>query len=218
MVWRVDKELVRFPIHHHQHGFLSHKSTESALSHTVNFIERNLARNQVTLGVFLDISSAFNSILPDQISSSLLAHNAPEEAVKWYNDYITNRHVSVTLQGQTRRIKSCVGFPQGGAASAKFWLIAFDQAIRIINSHSITGHGFADDLCALISDVDLHKAQRKMQRMLNELTNWGRTCGLYFNSKKTVAICFTRRKHDISIPKLVIDGQPVAWSNTWELK
>jgi hypothetical protein len=199
VVWRVERELVHFPIHNHQHGFLSHKSTESALSQTVNVIEKAFHEKTDVIGVFLDISSAFNSMQPHQITSSLMQHGTPDDIARWYENYITDRRINVTLHGHTKQFKSSIGFPQGGVASAKFWLIAFDRAIHIINSHGIVGHGFADDLCALATGKDLKEARTRMQAMLNELVDWGKTCGLFFNHAKTVAIHFTRKRKPLEL-------------------
>ena len=45
----------------------------------------------------------------------------------------------LTLEANEYEIRTCVdvGFPQGGVCSAKFWIIAFDQAIEIINENGI---------------------------------------------------------------------------------
>ena len=79
--WRMDKSLVDNPIHHKQHGFQKGKSTESALSNTVNYIESFVMKHQYALGIFLDISSAFDSIDPDHIRSSLHLHGGEEDMV-----------------------------------------------------------------------------------------------------------------------------------------
>ena len=41
--WRMDCALAKHPLHNKQHGFLSGKSTESAISNTVNYIEKHLS-------------------------------------------------------------------------------------------------------------------------------------------------------------------------------
>ena len=49
--------------------------------------------------------------------------------VEWYYLYLGRRYLEVELHGETVRLTTAIGFPQGGVCSAKFWLIAFDQAI-----------------------------------------------------------------------------------------
>ena len=79
--WKMDEALIEYPIHPKQHGFLKNKSTESALSNTVNYIEKYLMKNQYALGIFLDISSAFDSISPEHVQRCLLDHGRDPDMV-----------------------------------------------------------------------------------------------------------------------------------------
>ena len=49
--------------------------------------------------------------------------------------------------------------------------------------------------------------------MLNELTEWGKTCGLTFNPEKSVVVIFTRRRKKPPF-QLKIDGKPIEFSNS----
>ena len=89
--WNMDKALLRFPLHHKQHGFLSGKSTESAISNTTNYIEKFIMKRQHCVGVFLDISAAFDSIRPNHVRQALLNHGGDPVMVQWYYNYITHR-------------------------------------------------------------------------------------------------------------------------------
>ena len=188
----MEKDMEDFPIHHLQHGFTKGKSTESALSNTVNYIEEYLFDWQHCLGVFLDISSAFDSISIDYIKQKLLEHNGTPDMVNWYHSYLGRRYLTVELHGERVNLTTGTGFPQGGVCSAKFWLIAFDEAIKIINSNGITGNGYADDCSALVGGTHPHNMIEKMQTMLERLVAWGNTCGLRFNAQKTVVVMFSR--------------------------
>ena len=145
----MDRALEEFPIHQKQHGFQVGKSTESAISNTVNYIESHIFKQQFALGIFLDISSAFDSISPIHIRDSLLKHGGDPDMVAWYFDYLTHRDLQFHLHGDYYDRSHGVGFPQGGVASAKFWLIAFNRAIEIINTKHIEGNGYADDCSAI---------------------------------------------------------------------
>ena len=192
VVWKMDEDLLISPLHPGQHGFTKGKSTESAISNTADYIERHLYHNQHCLGLFLDISSAFDSISIDHIRDSLLLHNGDKELVAWYHSYLSQRFLEVTLHGETVGLTTATGFPQGGVCSARFWLIAFDPAIQIINSEGITGNGYADDCSALLGGTHPDNMIEKMQSMLERLVAWGHTCGLRFNPQKTVSVMFSR--------------------------
>ena len=114
------------------------------------------------------------------------------------------------MHGYTADFSTGVGFPQGGVCSAKFWLIAFDYAMTIINRYKIMGTGYADDCAALAGGRRLDHALKKLQKMLDELTAWGKTCGLKFNPEKSIAVVFTRRR---KIPPfhLKIDGKDIEY-------
>ena len=105
------------------------------------------------------------------------------------------------------------GFPQGGVCSAKFWIIAYNQALKILNSHGVTGYGFADDSCTLIGGTNLDQMMSRTQKVVNELLQWGLTCGLKFNPEKTVCILFTKSNQIKTYPnKLQVNGKRVEFS------
>ena len=97
--------------------------------------------------------------------------------------------------------------------SAKFWLVAFDPAIRIINFGGVEGNGFADDCSTLIGGKSLKDMICKMQKVTDKLTSWGQECGLKFNATKTVAVLF-KRKGPEPIHFIKIDGSVVKYSDS----
>ena len=105
------------------------------------------------------------------------------------------------------------GFPQGGVASAKFWLVAFDDAIQIINSEFVLGNGYADDCCVLFGGRKPEILVKRLQRIIDKLVGWGSSCGLRFNPDKTVVVHFSRKK-GIKIPHLRVGNTFVPYSNS----
>ena len=194
ITWRMDEHLHYYPIHARQHGFMKGRSTEGALSNTVNYIEKHLFCGNICVGVFLDIKSAYDSMDVDQIRSSLLLHGGDDDIVEWYYHYLKNRILEIEMHSQTVYYHTDVGFPQGGVASAKFWVIAFDPAIEIINSCFIEGNGYADDCAAVFGGPDVDVIRTRLQRMLDRLVEWGASCNLSFNPTKSVAVLFSRRR------------------------
>ena len=134
-----------------------------------NYIESFVLRKQSCVGIFLDIRSAFDSITPKQIKTQLLAHGGDEKLVKWYNGYIEQRDLFFDIQNTRISVSTGVGFPRGGVASAKFWLIAFNPAVEIINSHGVYGNALADDCGAVLGGTHLPTIIKHLQRMLWDL-------------------------------------------------
>ena len=210
VAWNMDKALIQFPIHHKQHGFLAGKSTESAISNTTDYIEKHIMKKQHCVGVFLDISSAFDSVKANHVRRALLEHGGNPEMVQWYYNYMSHRDIAIELHGESAIFSTGVGLPQGGVCSAKFWLIAFDTAIQIINRHKVEGNGYADDCSALSGGRRLDHAIGRLQKVLDSLSAWGKTCGLHFNPEKSVAVLFTRRRKVPPRP-LYIDGKEIKY-------
>ena len=211
ITWQVDKSLIDFPVHPAQHGFQKGKGTEGALSSTCNEIEKFVMSRQYCLGVFLDISSAYDSISISHIRESLYKHGADTDLVEWYFHYLSHRVLSITLHGDTATYNCAQGFPQGGVASAKFWIIAFDPAVHIINQSGICGNGYADDLSMILGGDDSEELIPIVQKVIDELVSWGQTCNFNFNPEKTVTVGFTRaRKKSFDTP-IQINGQALTY-------
>ena len=85
----MDLSLEDHPIHKNQHGFQRGRSTETAISKTVNYIEKHINSGREVLGVFLDIQAAFDTICPKHIKASLLKHGADPDVAEFYYNYIT---------------------------------------------------------------------------------------------------------------------------------
>ena len=60
-VWKMEEDMK--PIHKNQHGFQKGKSTETAISKTVNVIENHMNQGKYCIGLFLDIQGAFDTCL-----------------------------------------------------------------------------------------------------------------------------------------------------------
>ena len=100
----------------------------------------------------------------------------------------------MTIEGSNTTFTSTFnkGFPQGGVCSASFWSIAYDEAVKILNSRGIQGKVYADDSCALMGGTDFNYMFRRMNQVLMQLEEWGKQCGLTFNATKTEAVLFSR--------------------------
>ena len=91
-----------------------------------------MANNEDVIGVFLDIQAVFNTIQPLAIKQALHNHKLNDKLVDWYYNLLTHRHLITELNGVTYEDNIGIIFPQGGVCSAKFWRIAFNEAINIL--------------------------------------------------------------------------------------
>ena len=205
--WHSDEKIAQNPLHIRQHGFRTDRNTDTALSNVTNYIEKFINNEQHVLGVFLDIQAAFDTISPEKIRQELIKYGIDKDMAQWYYNYITHRNMYASINDSTKAITTKTGFPQGGVCSAKFWIIAFNDAIEIINKLGIYGTGFADDCAALVGGTNLHQLMSRMQKVVSEVEEWGKQQGLIFNPLKTEVIIFTKaRLKDQEIPNKLIIG------------
>ena len=156
----------------------------------------------------MDIQAAFDTISPEFIKERLYHHGGDKDLVKWYYNYLTHRNITTEIGGYEAKNTIGIGFPQGGVCSAKFWIIAFDPAIEIINQWGCKGQGFADDLCITMGGKDLDQIINIMQGALNRLSTWARQCNLKFSPAKTYTVLFNREGRNIA-KKLTLYGKKI---------
>ena len=138
--------------------------------------------------------------------------------VEWYYELLIHRNLKTTYGNFELEVTTSMGFPQGGVCSAKFWIIAFDEGARILNTHGVTGELFADDGNGLIGGKDIKYMAQRLNRVCRDLSQWGNTCGLTFNASKTVVILFSKsniEKRKYEYKKLVkMDGIKIPFSES----
>ena len=99
--------------------------------------------------------AAFDSITPEHIRKSLLKHGCNHNMVEWYYELLKHRNLITTYDNFKLLLSTGLGFPQGGVCSAKFWIIAFNDAAEILNTHGVSGELFSDDGNGIIGGNDI---------------------------------------------------------------
>ena len=91
--WEMKLALKENPVHTRQHGFRNDRSTETAISDAVSYIEEYILRRRKVIGVSLDIQAAFDSIHPIQVKKALIKHGGERRMVNWYYNYLIHRNL-----------------------------------------------------------------------------------------------------------------------------
>ena len=200
------------PLHKAQHAFRRNKSTDTAIGEVIDFIEGAILRNNVTLGVFLDIQGAFDNLNISNTIEQLNKKQLPHYFLGWYSHYLKNRRITTELMGTTVNRYLTRGTPQGGVLSPVLWNLNFDSLLELFDKGPIKAVGFADDCCLLISDTDPNTCRALMQSAIYKVTNWGVKNGLNFNPSKTVAILFTTKRRVPQIRNLTMNNVDIEYS------
>ena len=74
-----------------QFGFQNAHSTEHAILELVNQITEAFSQGKHTLGIFLDLSKAFDTVNHNIFLQKLKAYGIQSENLKWFRSYLSNR-------------------------------------------------------------------------------------------------------------------------------
>ena len=112
-----DEVLVKFPLHANQHAYQIGKSTDTALHHLTQRIERMLNDGKVALGCFMDVEGAFDNTDFSTIEEAARARQMEEGALNWIVNMLSSRSVEATVCGTSTKVGVTRGCPQGGILS-----------------------------------------------------------------------------------------------------
>ena len=78
-----------------QYGFRTGHSCETAIAELVGTIIKNQEEKKLTLGVFIDLSKAFDTLNHNLLLSKLSKYGIRGHCLKWYQSYLSNRSMRV---------------------------------------------------------------------------------------------------------------------------
>ena len=185
-------------INPNQFGFRKKHSTNDAINYAINKIASNLDQKEYTLGIFCDLSKAFDCLHTPTLLNKLRKHGIRGTALEWFRSYMTNRSQVVEINGNfstTQTLKH--GAAQGSILGPLLFIIYInDLAQHLYHGTPIF---FADDTTILISNPNFKTLIKHGNEELNRLTNWLISNKLILNKKKTKAVIFRTRGKKIPL-------------------
>ena len=191
-----------------QFGFRQNHSTNHAVLMMVQKIQEQIKRNNIAIGVFIDLQKAFDTVNHDILLNKLDSYGICGISKKWLKSYLTNRQQFVSINGQDSDNEFILhGVPQGSVLGPLLFTIYVNDMHRCIKN-STTFH-FADDTNLLyIPKKKLRN--RNIVRLLNKdlkvLNNWLKANKISLNSSKTKLIVFRKKTTQIPYIKVKLDG------------
>ena len=179
-------------IYENQYGFRRHHSTSHAVNYSVNKIISNIEKKSHVLGIFIDLSKAFDTICHVKLQYKLENYGIRGTPLKLLKSYITNRKQLTKFNGTKSDTKSVLfGVPQGSVLGPLLFIIYINDIVK----SSTLGHFvmFADDTNIFVVGKTANEAYQKANKLLNDLHLYMLSNQLHINFEKCVYMHFRPR-------------------------
>lgn len=173
-----------------QFGFRKNHSANHALNYSVDYINSKVKGKNHVLGVFIDLSKAFDTISHDKLLIKLEHYGIRGNANRLIASYLTNRQQYVSVLGEeSDKLPVLVGVPQGSVLGPLLFLIYIND---ISNTTSLGKFVlFADDTNIFIVDKSIENLYKKANSILKSVYEYMKCNLLHINIKKCCYIHFT---------------------------
>ena len=167
-----------------QFGFRVHHSTSMAIMQVVDKINDAVEKNETTIGVYLDLSKAFDTIDHDILLHKLDYYGFRGIVLDWFRDYLSKRTQYVSYNDSKSDLKTILcGVPQGSILGPLLFILYIND---ITNTSTLLDFLlFADDTTILYSSSDIVSKIPLVNRELTEVSNWFKANKLSVNATKT---------------------------------
>ena len=156
--------------------------------------------------LFIDYSSAFNTVLPTKLAEKLLILGLTPSLCSWVLDFLTDRPQTVRVGTRTSGTRTVsTGTPQGYVLGPLLYtLFTYDCAPTQRNTTVIK---FVDDttLIGLIAGG----AETDYREEVAQLVSWCHTSNLSLNAEKTKEMIVVPRRRRVEHSPLHIGGAQV---------
>lgn len=189
-----------------QYGFRPNRTTTLALVDLVEKISNAIDNKQYAVGVFLDLTKAFDTVNHELLLQKLYRYGMRGVAFSWLQTYLKNRSQYVHINGTDSQLLTVTcGLPQGAVLGPFLFLMYINDLCLV--SKTLNLILFADDTNMLSCGKNLETLIDIVEKQLFLLKKWFDSNKLTLNLNKTKCIVFGNRAIDVHRNVIINDTE-----------
>ena len=179
-------------LHENQFGFRQKHSTSHALIAVTELIRQSIENKELTTGVFLDLTKAFDLVNHEKLVTKLENYGIRGPALTILKSYLANRQQFVKIGVHNSELQQVsLGVPQGSVLGPLLFLVYIND---LQNVSTGTINMFADDTCIFTSGKDYRKLKDETEKSLSLVSQWFQANNMMINENKTIYLVFRGKK------------------------
>ena len=199
-------------LHDNQYAYRKKRSTELAVTKLTKFILNGFDENKLTIGVFLDLSRAFDCVKHATLIKKLKYYGIDGIALKWFTDYLNNRSQVVKYNNiYSDCLPVNAGVPQGSILGPILFLLYMNDIHNA--APNVNKLLFADDTLTFDQDVCYFELVKRINTNLEYLRKWFIANSLSINILKTETIVFSRKIVYYPLPPIIFNCKAIPFSH-----
>ena len=169
--------------------------TSLAIIELVEEITNSLDNHESTVGVFIDLKKAFDTVDHGILIEKLYHYGIRGIANKWIGSYLMNRYQYVNINGTNSDYMNVLcGVPQGSILGPILFILYINDMCNV--STLLKPILFADDTNLFYSGKDIKELCSVVSIELDKLCTWFQVNKLSLNTAKTNFMVFTNKSCD----------------------